>query len=82
MELGTASRFGTVLKVVGIIGGLIVAARMYVALLPRSPALGALLVVGTGAALAFAFLQVDRRLEEIREERAAAVEPPPGYEIT
>ena len=81
MELGNRSRFGSVVKVVAIVGGLIVAARMYLALLPRSPALGALLVIGTGAALAFAVLQVDRRLEEIREEQASS-ETPPGYEVT
>ena len=76
MERGVRSHLGTVLKGMLIAGGLVVAARIYLALVPHSAALGAVMVIAAGGILAFAVLHIDRRIEELRAE--AKAEAPPG----
>ena len=66
MERGISSRFGTFAKLVLLIAGLGIAARAYVALVPHSAALGAVVVICAGAVLAFAILHIDRRIAEFR----------------
>lgn len=78
MERGIGSWFGTVVKGITIVGGLLIAAKVYLTLLPHSPALGALLVIGAGAFLAFLILHLDRRIEEVQAE-ASATEYPPAW---
>lgn len=78
MERGNGSWLGTMVKGITIVGGLLIAAKMYLTLLPHSPALGAMLVIGAGAFLAFFILHLDRRVEEIQAE-ARATEYPPGW---
>jgi hypothetical protein len=66
MEHGVRSRLGATVKGVLIAGGLLVGARMYVEIVPYSAALGAILVIGAGATVAFTVLSVDRRIAELR----------------
>jgi len=53
-----------------VIGTMIVGAQLYLVLLPRSPALGIAVVVGTGAALAAVLLWIDQIIEEHRRSVA------------
>ena len=78
MERGVGSWFGTMVKGITVIGGLLIAAKVYLTLLPHSPALGAMLVIGAGAFLAFLILHIDRRVEELQAE-ASATEYPPSW---
>ena len=57
-----------------ILGTMLVGAQLYLVLLPRSPALGIAVVVGTGAALAAVLLWIDQIVEE---RRSSAVEATP-----
>jgi hypothetical protein len=45
---------------------MLVGAQLYLVLLPRSPALGMVVVIGTGAALAAVLLWIDQIIEEHR----------------
>ena len=77
MERGNWSWLGTIVKGIKIVGGLLIAAKVYLTLLPHSPALGAMLVIGAGASLAFFILHLDRRVEELQTETSA--EYPPSW---
>jgi hypothetical protein len=77
MERGTRSRLGTILKGFLIAGGLLAGARMYLEIVPYSAALGAMLVIGAGATVAFTVLSVDRRITELRTE--SSTDRPPGF---
>ena len=56
----------TVATTILVLGTMIVGAQLYLVLLPRSPALGIVVVVGTGAALAAVLLWIDQIIEEHR----------------
>ena len=49
-----------------VLGTMLVGAQLYLVLLPRSPALGIAVVVGTGAALAAVLLWLDQIVQERR----------------
>lgn len=49
-----------------VLGTMLVGAQLYLALLPRSPAFGVAVVVGTGAALAAVLLWIDQIVHERR----------------
>jgi len=76
MERGARSRIGIILAGVSIAGGLVLAARLYLELLPYSPALGAIMVIGTGSALAFLILHIEQRMEQLRTDVGTAETPP------
>jgi hypothetical protein len=76
MERGARSLLGTVVKGVLVVGGFLVAAKAYVALVPHSAALGAIIVIGAGAALAFVVLHVDRLIDDMRSDPSPADAPP------
>jgi len=67
---------GTLIRGVLIVGGLVLASRVYLLLVPHSAALGAIMVIGAGAVAAFAILHVDRRLEEHRARMVTPETPP------
>jgi hypothetical protein len=50
---------------------------MYVEVVPYSAALGAVLVIGAGATVAFTVLSVDRRIAELRTDSSS--DRPPGF---
>lgn len=60
----------TVATTILVLGTMIVGAQLYLVLLPRSPALGIVVVVGTGAALAAVLLWIDQIIEEHRRSVA------------
>lgn len=60
----------TVATTILVLGTMIVGAQLYLVLLPRSPALGIAVVVGTGAALAAVLLWIDEIIEEHRRRAA------------
>ncbi len=55
-----------------VLGTMLVGAQLYLVLLPRSPALGVAVVIGTGAALAAVLLWID---QIVQERRGTAVDP-------
>ena len=75
MEPGRKSPLATLLQGIAILAGLVVGARLYIVLLPHSPALGAFLVIGVGAMLAFAVLRAERHIEELKAQRHAETPP-------
>ena len=60
------------IEAIGIVGALILGARIYLALLPVSPALGALVVIAAGGLVALVFLEVEQRLASARMDGAGA----------
>jgi len=55
-----------------VLGAMLVGAQLYLVLLPRSPALGVAVVIGTGAALAAVLLWID---QIVHERRGTTVDP-------
>ncbi len=62
----------TVATTVLVLGTMLAGAQLYLVLLPRSPALGVAVVIGTGAALAAVLLWID---QIVHERRGATVDP-------
>jgi ABC-type tungstate transport system substrate-binding protein len=59
----------SILRAIVSVGAVAIGAKIYISVLPHSPALGAFAVIGTGAVLVLAFIDVDRHLDEpVQEE--------------
>lgn len=56
----------TVATTMLVLGTMLVGAQLYLVLLPKSPALGIAVVIGTGAALAAVLLWIGQIIEERR----------------